>query len=737
MADGKIVISTKIDQSGFKTGAKELHSGLSSLKSSLTKLAGAVGLAFSVAAVINFGKSAVKASNELENALTGLKSVVDGMGRSFDSAKNFINEYISDGLISATEASTAYKNLLLRGYDDSQIQQVLIALKDSAAYGRQSSYTLGQAVQSATEGLKNENSILVDNAGVTKNVAKMWDDYAKSIGTTANNLTQQQKIQAEVTGILEETKFQTGDAARVANSFSGQLMQLQFAFNNLKIAVGDAIKPIATAVLPYINTLITRLTKLANLIAQISTALFSKQAQQQQAVAKTGVAGAKSQNELAKSTAKAGKAAKKVLAPFDELNVLQQNISDSANSLKDDLQESFGGGAVGGAEAPIEVSSQVQDAVQKIKELFAPFQNVDFSNAIASFGRLKEAVAPFTNTLFSGLKWFIDNVLAPLSKWVIEDVVPSFINLLAEAFGAVNAVLIALEPMWTWAWENFFKPLAMWVADKVVDTINWLTDALKRFSDWATENQDVVQIITGLILTFLAELWLYNTVKKIHTFITSALVPAFLKFAGALATMNVPLLLAGLGIAILATGIIYLAKNWSKLTPLQRAVTILSGLAAAATAAAIAIALFHTSWSVGIAAAAIAGGLALLAGTYLFKKYNGGKASLPTSGGSSLETAMAFGNKNFSTSPLPRLATGAVIPPRSEFLAILGDQRQGRNIETPESLLRQIMREELSRRAIGGTENININTDVRLEDGIIIGRASKTIQRQKKSYGLA
>ena len=44
---------------------------------------------------------------------------------------------------------------------------------------------------------------------------------------------------------------------------------------------------------------------------------------------------------------------------------------------------------------------------------------------------------------------------------------------------------------------------------------------------------------------------------------------------------------------------------------------------------------------------------------------------------------------------IPKLATGAVIPPNSEFLAILGDQRSGTNIETPERLLRQIMREEL------------------------------------------
>lgn len=43
---------------------------------------------------------------------------------------------------------------------------------------------------------------------------------------------------------------------------------------------------------------------------------------------------------------------------------------------------------------------------------------------------------------------------------------------------------------------------------------------------------------------------------------------------------------------------------------------------------------------------------------------------------------------------IPMLASGAVIPPRSEFLAVLGDQKNGRNLEAPEDLLRQIVREE-------------------------------------------
>jgi hypothetical protein len=43
---------------------------------------------------------------------------------------------------------------------------------------------------------------------------------------------------------------------------------------------------------------------------------------------------------------------------------------------------------------------------------------------------------------------------------------------------------------------------------------------------------------------------------------------------------------------------------------------------------------------------------------------------------------------------IPKLATGAVIPPNKEFLAMLGDQKSGNNIETPENLLRKIVKEE-------------------------------------------
>lgn len=50
----------------------------------------------------------------------------------------------------------------------------------------------------------------------------------------------------------------------------------------------------------------------------------------------------------------------------------------------------------------------------------------------------------------------------------------------------------------------------------------------------------------------------------------------------------------------------------------------------------------------------------------------------------------------------PRLATGAVIPPNREFLAVLGDQRSGTNIETPLATMVQAFKQAMSESGMGG-----------------------------------
>ncbi len=97
-------------------------------------------------------------------------------------------------------------------------------------------------------------------------------------------------------------------------------------------------------------------------------------------------------------------------------------------------------------------------------------------------------------------------------------------------------------------------------------------------------------------------------------------------------------------------------------------------------------------------------------------------AALVLSGGS-LAAPLAAG----ASAVIPALATGAVIPPNQQFMAILGDQKSGRNLEAPESLIRQIMKEELAGLGEGG--DMTIDMPVYL-DGEVIYRNQKKVERR-------
>ena len=59
-----------------------------------------------------------------------------------------------------------------------------------------------------------------------------------------------------------------------------------------------------------------------------------------------------------------------------------------------------------------------------------------------------------------------------------------------------------------------------------------------------------------------------------------------------------------------------------------------------------------------------------------------------------------------ATSGLPKLAQGAVIPPNREFVALLGDQRNGTNIEAPLDLIKQAVGEAISQ--YGSTAGVRV-----------------------------
>ena len=92
---------------------------------------------------------------------------------------------------------------------------------------------------------------------------------------------------------------------------------------------------------------------------------------------------------------------------------------------------------------------------------------------------------------------------------------------------------------------------------------------------------------------------------------------------------------------------------------------------------------------------------------------------MPKIGGS----RFGFNLSPINAPQIPYLAKGAVIPPNAEFLAVLGDQKNGRNLEAPEALLRQIVREES-----GGTARFEAEQPIELSlDGEVFYRAMTRI----------
>lgn len=258
-------LRTKALEDGLKETKKQLQKHSSEIKSqskSYDELAISASVAFyKIAQSVKVG---IDAYNENRNALVGLKSIAEGTGNSFSKLQQDIQAYTADGLVPAAQAATAFKNLLSRGYTSSQAVDVLNRLKDAASFGRQASLELGEAVASASEGLKNENSILVDNSGITKNVSVMWKEYAESIGKGVDSLTKQEKIQAEYNGIMNETKHQIGDAAKLAQEFSGAQSKNAKATKDMATAFGSALVPALAPVLNFITGIEQGFTSLMN-----------------------------------------------------------------------------------------------------------------------------------------------------------------------------------------------------------------------------------------------------------------------------------------------------------------------------------------------------------------------------------------------------------------------------------------------------------------------------------------
>lgn len=478
---GSVFFNINTNRGAFSKEIKSAAGQAQSVFSSaMGKVGKAIGVAFSAAAVVSFGKKCVEVASETQSAWVGLSSILNGQKKSFGEANRFIQDYISDGLVPLNNAVTAYKNLAARRYSTEQIEKTMTALKDAAAFGRQASYSYGDAISTATEGLKNENSILVDNAGVTKNVAKMWEDYAKSIGTTTNALTQQQKIEAEVNGIMEETKWQTGDAAKYVTTFAGRVAKLSATFTSLKTEIGNVIIPILNLFIPAIQTALDALLKFLGLL---KTAMASIGLEMPDVTSLGGVtAGATEAAEAIDNTGtaaeKAAKKVKKAFASYDEINVLSKSsASDTGTGGSSAGASGVEAATIGGVNS---LKDQLSSASAELGTFFDPL-----ADAWQAHG---EPIVQSIKNAFNNLKEVGKGVGDVIKNWWQGESGRSFANTTLELFEKIARAAERVTKSIKYIWDNGGK-----------DTFNNLVKILGNVGE-------IIMIVVGYVADLYGDL---------------------------------------------------------------------------------------------------------------------------------------------------------------------------------------------------------------------------------------
>lgn len=249
----KIIVSMEDKASA---GMKKVAKSTTSLTESLRK-ATLASVGFTAALALGL-KSVVKAANDYEKSMIGLSTVSEAFGVSVDEATRAAKSLSDDGLLTITDAAAGLKNLLATGFSLPEAINLMNGFKDSAAFNRQGMLGFGEAIVGATQGLKNQNSIMVDNAGITKNLSIIL----KEAGMSANDLglvTSDASVrQALYNGLLRETAIFQGDAIKASESFQGKAAELQVALFNLRVEIGESLLPIISqfieeALLPMIE----------------------------------------------------------------------------------------------------------------------------------------------------------------------------------------------------------------------------------------------------------------------------------------------------------------------------------------------------------------------------------------------------------------------------------------------------------------------------------------------------
>ena len=427
------------------------------------------------------------------------------------------------------------------------------------------------------------------------------------------------------------------------------------AMAQLKGALLTLAQPLVQVLVPAFTLLVRVIAAVVTQIARLVAAISGKSLSSAAASAKALNAQTKALN----GTGKAAKDAGKSLASFDEINQLSSSSS----------------GAGGGASA---------DAI-------AP----DFSFMDEVDGRLKKIADA---VIFIG---------AGLAAWKLSSLLPGMLGTVAKKLAGIALAVGGLMLLWDGlsdAWNNGVD----W--GNLIEILGGAaTAALGLYLTFGKVGAGIGLIVAGatMVVTAFRDIIdsgvnLKNTLLLIAGIVATGL--GFFVLTGSV----IPLVIAG--IASIVTAILAWTGNLGDFVAGIK--QIFSGLAEfigsvftgdmdAAFNGLTNIVKGFANTVLSIVNAII--GVATKALNWIISKLNSISFDIP-------DWVPGVGGKTFGVNipmipdyKIPALAQGAVIPPNREFLAVLGDQRSGTNIETPLATMVQAFKQALAESGYSGS----------------------------------
>jgi len=319
---------------------------------------------------------------------------------------------------------------------------------------------------------------------------------------------------ARYLAIMGQTKNANGDLARTITSPSNQLRLLRMQLQLASINLGNAFMPIVTIVMPILTNFAKGLVRVTNTFAQFMSALFgtnSAQAQNAQSAADAAAA----EGKLGDAAKKAGDKAKKSVAGFDQLNLLQENLAAGAGGAADALdggstmptpaKDGSGGGVI---------PQGVLDAANKTRAVLGNLKqkaNEVSESLLTVFGPLiQQSVLVFRNVV-NGVKESLSMMyktvsasLKPIIDWFVTNGLPLLASFGSGAATIFQSIFNTAKAIFDTLWQGVVDPAMKLISKIVLDALNMI----KGF--WDKYGADIVGGIVGVfesIKTLFTQLW--------------------------------------------------------------------------------------------------------------------------------------------------------------------------------------------------------------------------------------